>query len=313
MGRGNMRRLGIAGIIAGVAALGAINVINANPFTSINPKTTISYEDVIAPASPSFDNIGEYQGIKLLSGMISLQSNTTIGLERLESPTPNEESVESALETILGAVDNYPPYMLREQCNLQAIYLTGPVTRTLENEYGTENSMVGGIAFRGGVMAIAIPDSNIRYDRVRSTTHHEIKHICEFANVDNQVAFDNEWINLSKEHGASGEYLGEQWRNYQSHATNIMGFPNSYSMKNPVEHRAVMWQEVMGNYTNAHYRFRDDKAYQQLFYHTIRTMREWSDGMMDHEVYGLIARGEVVDENYYIRVFGDDAYRFRPY
>jgi len=314
----NFRKNAVSFLIGGASVLASLQCINAqqNPFNPVEQKQIQEQRNLELYESNSqiinLDNIsleskvlGEFEGTIIASGSFDLTRNTINGPVRLQSEIVQDDMLETPLKTLLEVMETYPPYMLKERCNIHAIYLTANIVRN--------NERLNGLALSEGIILLGIRDIPIDYNffELKRIAHHEIFHGCEFGIISNREEFDNQWITIAREHNAEIEYIGDAWKNL-NHSATYPGVSRTYSKESPTEHRATTWEDIITNYTHAHWRFREDPLYQKYFYKTIQLMREWSNGLMDHEVYGLIARKEIVDRDYYIRTFGDNSFLFAP-
>jgi hypothetical protein len=256
---------------------------------------------------PSIEDriIGNHEGTIIFYGPIDIALNGNNSTYKITGNDPTAETALSVLERIVNTISQFPPYMIKEKCNVDIVYLTTDLNRADEDVVGLA------IPTRGTII-LDLREQNLYGNFFESIVLHENYHMCELNTIDDIKTHDDEWIDYFIQYGGTAQYYGDEWNKWDPNILYI-GYPSVYSLKDPVEHRATMWVDTMTRYTDAHlHRFRDDRTYKMLFYRTMQLMREWSNGMIDHEVYGLIAKGIDVNQQYYINTFGDYAFQFKP-
>ena len=311
------RKKASALLIASIGIFGGLQYIKAqiNPFVPVvqrqqelQVQNFYDTHEVIElkPSPLEMVILGYHEGVLLAKGSFDVTRNRHTEHEvRVTSEMPNSDLANGTLDVVIQVMENYPPYMLREQCNIQAIYITSNIYRNDER--------ANGIAFSEGILLISEQDipTHPGYSTAIKVTHHEIGHGCIHGREPEREKFYTSWNQIAIDHGTPIEYIGDDWKELD-HASIYPGVARSYSLSNPAEAFATMWEEIMTNNNTAHKRADADALYLKYMYEVMYYMLKWSGGLMDLEVFELLARNDKVDRDYYERTFGDRAFMFRP-
>jgi hypothetical protein len=286
-------------LLLGTAVFGYLNISAGQP--QILPQRA-QYIDTLETELPDVRDriIGSYYGIPFYYGELNIARQS--GEATISGNEPRRDIAMSAVDIISDAMSKYPPCMLRDICNVQLVYMTSGLERNDEK--------VDGLALSDGAIVLEVMHlSRLNLERI---THHEIYHMCEMANVTSMQAHDELWIGIGMDSGLEPDYTGEEWYGL-NHSMRIEGFPNTYSTKNPMEHRATFWEKVMIPHEKTMERISSDIAYEALYNATVQFMKEWSGGIMDEDVHAMIQRGDTVNQAYYLDRLRQECCPFIPY